>query len=222
MCQISLFYRAPNCSKGPSKEKDCKRWYLTNKRGGSNKSEIELANNQMMSRLPGFLFKFIQKHPPVLCSFYCCTYVRKQKWKELFLEISHKIDKENNCVLESIFKNLLKKRLSELFFCEFCEFLYHRTTFAILATASKCCFFLLIFFSPSLATYSQLGIARQLPYTHCVCFTPQLFFMIAAAIFPVFHFLFLKLNMFPALHLCSVLPFLLGSFCRPSVFRLRC
>ena len=46
--------------------------------------------------------------------------------------------------------------------------------------------------------------------------------MIASAIFPVFYFLFLKLNLFPALHLCSVLPFLLGSFCRLSVVRLRC
>ena len=33
--------------------------------------------------------------------------------------------------------------------------------------------------------------------------------MIAAAIFPVFYFSFLKLNLFPALHMCSVLPFLL-------------
>ena len=38
--------------------------------------------------------------------------------------------------------------------------------------------------------------------------------MIAAAIFPVSYFLFLKLNLFPALHLfslCSVLPFVPSS-----------
>ena len=39
--------------------------------------------------------------------------------------------------------------------------------------------------------------------------------MIAVAIFPVFYFFFLKLNLFPVLHLCSVLP-----FCRLSVVRL--
>ena len=33
--------------------------------------------------------------------------------------------------------------------------------------------------------------------------------MIAVAIFPVFYFFFLKLNLFPALHLCSVLPWAL-------------
>ena len=135
---------------------------------------------------------------------------------------SQNSQRKHLCVRVSFLKSIKKETFAQLFSCEFCEFFFHRTTLAILATASKCCFFLLIFLSPSLATYSQLGIARQLPYTHCVCFTPQLFFMIAAAIFPVFHFLFLKLNMFPALHLCSVLPFLLGSFCRPSAFTLRC
>ena len=45
--------------------------------------------------------------------------------------------------------------------------------------------------------------------------------MIVAAIFPVFYFLFLKLSLFWALHLYSVLPFLLGCFCPLSVFRLR-
>ena len=39
--------------------------------------------------------------------------------------------------------------------------------------------------------------------------------MIAVAILPVFYFFFLKLNLFPVLHLCSVLP-----FCRLSVVRL--
>ena len=39
--------------------------------------------------------------------------------------------------------------------------------------------------------------------------------MIAVAIFPVFYFFFLKLNLFPVLYLCSVLP-----FCRLSVVTL--
>ena len=89
----------------------------------------------------------------------------------------------------------------QLFSCEFCEIFFHKTTLAILATASQQ--MLLLFIDLSLTFLRQL--ARQLSYTHCVRFTTQLFFMIAAAIFPVFYFLFLKLNLFPALHLCSIL-----------------
>ena len=53
----------------------------------------------MMSMLPGCLFKFIQKQPPkVFILLSVPRYVGKLKWKELFLEISHKIHKENTCV----------------------------------------------------------------------------------------------------------------------------
>ena len=62
----------------------------------------------MMPRLPGFLFKFIQKQPPEVFILRCGV---RKKTEKLFLEISHKIHKENTCVLESLFKNLFKKRL---------------------------------------------------------------------------------------------------------------
>ena len=137
----------------------------------------------------------------------------------LFLEISHKIHKENTCVLESLFKNLLKKRLwRSCFPVNFAKLISQNSSWNLGDCQQKCCFFLSIFLSSQ-----QYCIASQLSYTYCVCFTTQLFFfMTSAAILPFFYFLFLKLNLFPALHLCSVLPFLLGFFCRMSVLRLRC
>ena len=55
----------------------------------------------MMSRLPGGLFKFIQKQPPEV--FILLVYLHKKTEKLFLLEISHKIHKENTCVLESLF-----------------------------------------------------------------------------------------------------------------------
>ena len=46
----------------------------------------------MMPRLPGFLFKFIQKQPPEVFILRCGV---RKKTEKLFLEISHKIHKEN-------------------------------------------------------------------------------------------------------------------------------
>ena len=48
-----------------------------------------------MSRLPGCLFKFIQKQPPEVFILLC---IYRKKTEKLFLEISHKIHKENTCV----------------------------------------------------------------------------------------------------------------------------
>ena len=48
-----------------------------------------------MSRLPGCLFKFIQKQPPEVFILLC---IYGKKTEKLFLEISHKIHKENTCV----------------------------------------------------------------------------------------------------------------------------
>ena len=114
-------------------------------------------------------------------------------------------------VLESLFQILLKKRLWHLFSCEFCEiskntfFTEHPFHLLILQSWRL----LLLFIDLSLTFLSPLCSQLQVPYTQCVCFTTQLFLMIAVAIFPVFYVLFLKLNLFPALHMCSVLPFLL-------------
>ena len=164
-----------------------------------------------MPRLPGCLFKFIQKKP--LEMFILLVYVRKLKRcsQKFLTKFSRKTP-----VLESLFKNLLKKRLwRSCFPVNFASF-FSQNNFCNLGDCQQ---MLLLFIdlslslSPSLTR--QLGIARQLSYTCCVCFTTQLFFMIVAAIFPVFYFLFLKLNLFPALHLCSVLP-----FCRLSIVRL--
>ena len=46
----------------------------------------------MMPRLPGFLFKFIQKQPPQVFILRCGV---RKKTEKLYLEISHKIHKEN-------------------------------------------------------------------------------------------------------------------------------
>ena len=74
MCWVSLFYRVPNCY--PAKRKTARD--VTNKRGGSNKSEMKLAN-QMIPRLPEFLFKFIQKQPPEVLILLILVYARKLK-----------------------------------------------------------------------------------------------------------------------------------------------
>ena len=156
-----------------------------------------------MPRLPGCLLKFIQKKP--LEVFILLLYVRKLKRcsQKFLTKFTRKTP-----VLESLFKNLLKKRLwRSCFPVSLAKLL--RTPFSQNTSWSlgDCCFFLLIFLPPSF--YLFVASQLQVPYTHCVCFTTQLFFMIAIAIFPVFYFLLLKQNLFPALYLCSVLPFLL-------------
>ena len=114
-------------------------------------------------------------------------------------------------VLESLFKNLLKKEtLAQLFSCEFCEISKNTFFTEHLLQSWR---LLLLFIDLSLIFLSLLCSQLQVPYTQCVCFTTQLFpsYMILVAIFPVFHFLFLKLNLFPAMHLCSVLSSVLSS-----------
>ena len=131
-----------------------------------NKSEIQLAiYNQMMPRLPGCLFKFIQKQPPdtrgvhsrQLASYYYLTGVRKLKRcsQKFLTKFTRKA-----LALESLFQILLKKRLWHLFSCEFCEisnntfstntYLVLSSELAILRSLGDCCFFLLTltFLSP--------------------------------------------------------------------------
>ena len=154
-----------------------------------------------MPRLTGYLFKFIQKQPPEVFIFYWC-----KKTEKVFLEISHKTHKENTVVSVSFLKFIKKETLAQLFSCKFSEIsrnpFFQRTSYCL----GDCCFFLLIFLSPSFHLFvpSQL----QVPYTQCVCFTTQVFFMIAVAIFPVFYFLFLKLIFVSSLSfvLCSPFP----------------
>ena len=82
-----------------------------------------LSNQQMMPRLPGCLFKFIQKQPPdtrgvhsigrqlaiQFISDWC------KKTEKVFLEISHKIHKENTCVIVS-FSIFIKRDFGRDFF----------------------------------------------------------------------------------------------------------
>ena len=179
MCQVSLFYRVRNCDGNKQK----RRQQQIRNIGSQLASQLY---NQMMPSLPGCLFKFIQKQPPQV--FILLLYV--QKTEKLFLEISHKIHKENTwAVCQSLFLNIFLKR--DL---NFANFFSHKTS----CNLGDCQQMLLLFIDLSLTFLSQLPSQRQLPYTHCVCFTTQLFFMIAAAIFPVFYFLFLRLNLFPA------------------------
>ena len=159
MCQVSLFYRVRNC-KGPSKEKECCKRSDDNKqreRGGSNKFEIYIASqlyNQMMPRLPGCLFNFIKNQPPevfILLMVYVQLYKKTEK---LFLEISHKIHKENTCVLESLFKNLFKKRLwRSCFLVNFADFFSENTS----CNLGDCQQMLLLFIDLSLTFLSELG-----------------------------------------------------------------
>ena len=137
-----------------------------------------LYKQQMMPRLTDCLFKFIQKQPPhtrgvhsigrqlaIQFIFDWC-----KKTEKVFLEISHKIHKENTCVRVS-FSNLIKRDFSRDFFkidfgtcfpVNFAKFL--RTPFLQLLACSigGCCFFLLIFISPSF----HLFVASQLLVTY--------------------------------------------------------
>ena len=79
---------------------------------------------------------------------------------ELFLKISHKIHKENTCVLESLFQNLLKKRLWRSCF---------RVNFAKFFSQNNSCNFgdcqqmLLLFIDLSQLTFlSQVAILNSL------------------------------------------------------------
>ena len=162
MCQVSLFYRVRNC-KGPSKEKDCKRWQQIKKEAATNLKYRQLASqlyNQMMPRLPGCLFKFIQKQPPKV--FILLVDVRKLK--SCSCKFLAKFSRKTPvCQIRvSFLKSIKKETLAQLLSCEFCEIVFHRTPLGILAAASEFCFFLLIFLSTS---FSQL--ASQL-YTVCI------------------------------------------------------
>ena len=129
-----------------------------------------------MPRLPGCLFKFIQKQPPDIRGVHsigrqlAIQFISDwcKKTEKVFLEISHKIHKENTCVRVS-FSNLIKRDFSRDFFkidfgtcfpVNFAKFL--RTPFSQLLACSlgDCCFFLLIFISASF----HLIVARYLIY----------------------------------------------------------
>ena len=139
-----------------------------------NKQESEAATNlkqsqlynQMMSRLPGCLFKFIQKQPPGV--FILLLYLRKKTEMErvVLRNFSQNSQRKHLCVRVSFLKSIKKETFAQLFSSEFRDFFFHRTILAIMATASnKCCFFLLLFFSTSLsqlARYSQVAILYSL------------------------------------------------------------
>ena len=152
-----------------------------------------------MPRLPGCLFKFIQKQPPE--AFVLLARKLKRCSQKFLTKFTSKTP-----VLVSFLKSIKKETLAQLFSCEFCEISKDTFFTEHLLQSGDCFFFLLILLS--LTFLSSLCSQLQVCYTQCVSFTTQLFFMIAVAIFPVFYVLFLKLNLFLALHMCSVLPFL--------------
>ena len=151
--------------------KDCKR--DTASKTGNKKSEIELYNQVMPRYRVVYLHLFRSSHRGVPVQLYWCN-----KTEKVFLDIPHKIHKENTCVSQSLFfLNLLKKRLWHCCFpVIFAKFL--RTPFSQNTSCSlglgDYCFFLLIFLSPSFNHFVA-------SYTQYVCFTTQLFFMIALA-----------------------------------------
>ena len=89
----------------------------------------------------------------------------------MFLEISHKIHKQNTCARVSFLKFIKKETLQQLFSCELCEiskntfFTEHHLPSSL---AGDCCFFLLIFLSP---TSSHLFVAsdRFVYFQLCIC-----------------------------------------------------
>ena len=118
----------------------------------------------MIPRLPGCLFKFIQKQPPDTRGVHSIgSYLVYLDWckktEKVFLEISHKIHKENTCVRVS-FSNFIKRDFgrdfskidfSTYFPVNFAKFI--RTPFSQLLACSlgDCCFFIdlyLTFVSP--------------------------------------------------------------------------
>ena len=107
----------------------------------------------MLPRLAGCLFKFIQKQPPDTRASSLARYLMSdwcKKTEKVFLEISPKIHKENTCARVS-FSNFIKKETLAPVSCEFCKI--SKNTFFIehlfSCSLGDCCFFLLIFLSPS-------------------------------------------------------------------------
>ena len=96
--------------------KDCKR--DTASKTGNKKSEIELYNQVMPRYRVVYLHLFRSSHRGVPVQLYWCN-----KTEKVFLEIPHKIHKENTCVSQSLFffKFIKKETLALLFSCHFCE-----------------------------------------------------------------------------------------------------
>ena len=114
-------------------------------------------------------------------------------------------------VVESLFWNLLKKRLwHSCFPVNFAKFL--RTPFSQSTSWSFSYFFIDLFLYPVPSFHLLFAcVASKLwldtLYSVCLFYNlaSSLFFMRAVTIFPVFCFLFLKLNLFP-LCICSLFP----------------
>ena len=126
---------------------------------------IQLASqlvNQMMPRLPGCLFKFIQKQPQDN---------RDDHSRQLASQLTGGVRKLKRCsqkfltkftrkTSESLFQILLKKKLWHLFSCEFSEISKNTffTEHLLCCSLGDCCFFQSFFLSPSfhlfVASYS--------------------------------------------------------------------
>ena len=128
-----------------------------------------------MPRLKGCLFKFIQKQPPdtrgvhsvdrqlaiQFISDWC------KKTEKVFLEISHKFTRKTP-VLQPLFHggDFFKIGFSTCFPVSFAKFLGTPFSQLLAFSLGDCCFFLLIFISPSFHLFvaSQL----QVPYIYSV------------------------------------------------------
>ena len=80
----------------------------------------------MMPRLPGCLFKFIQKQPPEVFILYCCTYLLKKTEMErvVLRNFSQNSQRKHLCVRVSFLKSIKKETLAQLFSCESCEIFF--------------------------------------------------------------------------------------------------
>ena len=172
-----------------------------------------------MPRLPGCLFKFIQKQPPDTTGVHSTQSQLATTISDWCVKKTEKVQKcltkfrrKTPIVLESSFQILLKKRLWHLFFCEFCEICKNNfltePEHLFSCNLGDCCFFLilLIFLWPSfllfVASYRYLILcesALQLKtnfYDSC-SYLSSLLFLLPKTEF-VFSFAFV---------LCSVLLF---------------
>ena len=135
----------------------------------------------------------------------------------MFLEISHKIHKENACVRVS-FSNFIKRDFGRdfgtCFPVTFAKFL--RTPFSQLLACSlgDCCFFLSIFISPSFHLF--VASSLSVPYIYSVSLFYNLTnFYVSCSFLSSLLFILPKTEFVSSNALCSVLP-----FCRLSLVRL--
>ena len=159
MCQVSLSYTrdifvVPNLgiARDPAKRKTAID--VASKRGATT----NLKYNQMMPRLPGCLFKFIQKQPPE--AFVLLARKLKRCSQKFLTKFTSKTP-----VLVSFLKSIKKETLAQLFSCEFCEISKNIFFTEHLLQSQR---LLLLFISLSLTFLSSLCNSQLASYRYLI------------------------------------------------------